>query len=82
MKLKHILYASVYVKGKNQYHQFHDGILEIEDKEEIKELLKNQNIEEVKEEEPAEEKAAGKSSENADTEKEKSEKQEKKGKQK
>lgn len=45
MKLRHILYASVYVKGKNQYHQFHDGILEIEDKEEIKELLKNQNIE-------------------------------------
>lgn len=44
MKLRHILYASVYVKGKNQYHQFHDGILEIEDKEEIKELLKNQNI--------------------------------------
>ncbi|WP_339980245.1 hypothetical protein [Fusobacterium necrophorum] len=65
MKLRHILYASVYVKGKNQYHQFHDGILEIEDKEEIKELLKNQNIEEVKEEIPAEEESAGDAFEDA-----------------
>lgn len=79
MKLRHILYASVYVKGKNQYHQFHDGILEIEDKEEIKELLKNQNIEEVKEEVPAEEEAAGDTSEDIQ-EVEKTDK--KKGKQK
>lgn len=80
MKLRHILYASVYVKGKNQYHQFHDGILEIEDKEEIKELLKNQNIEEVKEEIPEEEEtAAGNISEGTqETEKEGA----KKGKQK
>lgn len=82
MKLRHILYENVSVKGKAQFHQFIGGELEIEDKEEIKELLKNQNIVEVKEEEPAEEKSAGESSENADTEKEKSEKQEKKGKQK
>ncbi|EFS23458.1 hypothetical protein FSEG_01065 [Fusobacterium necrophorum D12] len=79
MKLRHILYASVYVKGKNQYHQFHDGILEIEDKEEIKELLKNQNIEEVKEEIPEEEEAAGDTSEDIQ-EVEKTDK--KKGKQK
>ncbi|AYV94649.1 hypothetical protein [Fusobacterium necrophorum] len=79
MKLRHILYASVYVKGKNQYHQFHDGILEIEDKEEIKELLKNQNIEEVKEEVPAEEESTGDTSEDIQ-EVEKTDK--KKGKQK
>lgn len=79
MKLKHILYTNVYVKGKNQYHQFHDGILEIEDKEEIKELLKNQNIEEVKEEIPEEEEAAGDTSEDIQ-EVEKTDK--KKGKQK
>lgn len=53
MKLRHILYENVSVKGKAQFHQFIGGELEIEDAEEIKELLKNKNIEEIKEEEPA-----------------------------
>ncbi|MDK4473083.1 hypothetical protein MWG12_04660 [Fusobacterium necrophorum] len=78
MKLKHILYTNVYVKGKNQYHQFHDGILEIDDAEEIKELLKNENIEEIKEELPAEEESAGTSEDAQEVEKT----DKKKGKQK
>ncbi|MDK4498448.1 hypothetical protein MVQ25_10700 [Fusobacterium necrophorum] len=59
MKLRHILYENVSVKGKAQFHQFIGGELEIEDAEEIKELLKNKNIEEIKEEEPAGEEPAG-----------------------
>lgn len=59
MKLRHILYKNISVKGKAQFHQFIGGELEIEDTEEIKELLKNKNIEEVKEEEPAGEEPAG-----------------------
>ena len=63
MKLRHVLYENISVKGKKQFHQFIGGELEIEDAEEIKELLKNKNIEEIKEKEPAEEKAAGDTSE-------------------
>ena len=79
MKLRHILYENVSVKGKAQFHQFIGGELEIEDAEEIKELLKNKNIEEIKEEEPAGEETAGDTSEDTQ-EAEKGEK--KKGKQK
>lgn len=63
MKLRHILYKNISVKGKAQFHQFIGGELEIEDAEEIKELLKNKNIEEIKEKEPAGEEAAGDTSE-------------------
>ncbi|MCF0162967.1 MAG: hypothetical protein HUJ88_10390 [Fusobacterium necrophorum] len=59
MKLRHILYDNITVKGKEQFHQFIGGELEIENAEEIKELLKNKNIEEIKEEVPAEEESAG-----------------------
>ncbi|KYM62400.1 hypothetical protein A2U09_10070 [Fusobacterium necrophorum subsp. funduliforme] len=79
MKLRHILYENISVKGKAQFHQFIGGELEIEDTEEIKELLKNKNIEEIKEEVPAEEESAGDTSEDAQ-EVEKTDK--KKGKQK
>lgn len=79
MKLRHILYENISVKGKAQFHQFIGGELEIEDTEEIKELLKNKNIEEVKEEVPAEEETAGNASEDTQ-EVEKTDK--KKGKQK
>jgi len=75
MKLRHVLYENISVKGKKQFHQFIGGELEIEDAEEIKELLKNKNIEEIKEEEPAGE-------DGTDVEVEKSEKHGKKGKQK
>ncbi|EFS20831.1 hypothetical protein FSBG_00328 [Fusobacterium gonidiaformans 3-1-5R] len=79
MKLRHILYENVSVKGKAQFHQFIGGELEIEDAEEIKELLKNKNIEEIKEELPAVEESAGDTSEDSQ-EIEKTDK--KKGKQK
>lgn len=80
MKLRHVLYENISVKGKKQFHQFIGGELEIEDAEEIKELLKNKNIEEIKEEEPAGEEPAGE--DGTDVEVEKSEKHGKKGKQK
>ena len=79
MKLRHVVYENISVKGKKQFHQFIGGELEIEDAEEIKELLKNKNIEEIKEEEPAGEETAGDTSEDTQ-EAEKGEK--KKGKQK
>lgn len=79
MKLRHILYENISVKGKAQFHQFIGGELEIEDTEEIKELLKNKNIEEIKEELPAVEESAGDTSEDSQ-EIEKTDK--KKGKQK
>ncbi|MDK4481696.1 hypothetical protein MWG07_10930 [Fusobacterium necrophorum] len=63
MKLRHILYDNITVKGKEQFHQFIGGELEIENAEEIKELLKNKNIEEIKEELPAGEETAGDTSE-------------------
>lgn len=79
MKLRHILYDNITVKGKEQFHQFIGGELEIENAEEIKELLKNKNIEEIKEELPAVEESAGDTSEDSQ-EIEKTDK--KKGKQK
>lgn len=79
MKLRHVLYENISVKGKKQFHQFIGGELGIEDAEEIKELLKNKNIEEIKQEEPAGEEAAGDTSEDIQ-EAEKTEK--KKGKEK
>lgn len=74
-----MVYKNVSVKCKDHFYEFRDEILEIEEEAVIKELLKNPNIEEVKEEVPAEEESAGDTSEDAQ-EVEKTDK--KKGKQK
>lgn len=62
MKLRHMVYKNVSVKCKDRFYEFRDGILEMEEEAIAKELLKNPNIEEVKEE-PAGEEAAGDTSE-------------------
>ncbi|KYM51360.1 hypothetical protein A2U04_11665 [Fusobacterium necrophorum subsp. funduliforme] len=80
MKLRHMVYKNVSVKCKDRFYEFRDGILEMEEEAIAKELLKNPNIEEVKEEEPAGEEPAGE--DGTDVEVEKSEKHGKKGKQK
>lgn len=79
MKLRHMVYKNVSVKCKDRFYEFRDGILEIEEEAIGKELLKNPNIEEIKEEVPVEEKTAGATSEDTQ-EVEKTDK--KKGKQK
>ncbi|KYM44096.1 hypothetical protein [Fusobacterium necrophorum] len=78
MKLRHMVYKNVSVKCKDRFYEFRDGILEIEEEAIAKELLKNPNIEEVKEEEPAGEEPAGEDG----TDVEVAEKKGKKGKQK
>lgn len=54
-----MVYKNVSVKCKDRFYEFRDGILEMEEEAIAKELLKNPNIEEVKEEKPAGEEPAG-----------------------